>query len=119
MSLLRTTPEIILALESDKYNIICGESKEIKTILVQTITREIEGNTLEFWALKNLVVHEPFQRQGIFKQIIVSMERSGRNVMAYNIINPLVEDYLESLGYIGIRVLEHQELITSYYKLFG
>jgi hypothetical protein len=47
------------------------------------------------------------------------MGRSGRNVMAYNIINPLVEDYLESLGYIGIRVLEHQELITSYYKLFG
>jgi hypothetical protein len=117
---LRHYQDIILALHDIKLGdlILASEASPIKKLLIQKLSREVDGKTIDFIALRDIYVDENHRRNGVCKKVIDLMESSGDNIMVDDIISDDLFHYLVSKDFIPYSYKKNDgKLIRSVFKL--
>lgn len=78
-----------------------------ETVHLQKFVREMNGKDVEFFGISNIKFKEENRRKGKFKEIISILEQKNFPIIVNDIINPLVDDFLNERGWIEFRYLKN------------
>lgn len=104
----------------DDYNLFIEFLKEItfqenimiyfhddETVHLQKFVREIDGKDVEFFGISNIKFKEENRRKGKLKEIISILEGKNFPVIVNDIINPIVDNFLNKRGWIEFKYLKN------------
>lgn len=78
-----------------------------ETVHLQKFVREINGKDVEFFGISNIKFKEENRRKGKFKEIILTLEEKNFPVIVNDIINPIVDDFLNKRGWVEFKYLKN------------
>lgn len=91
----------------------------IEKILVQKLSRNINGKELDFLSIRDISIQQEHQQQGIFTSIINHLEENKIPTMINDIINDELDNFLQKRGYVLYVYEKNLERIRSRYKLYN
>ena len=91
----------------DKF-ILFFSNEQINTCLIQHLSRIIDGEKIDFLSLRSIEVNKAHRHQQIFKRIIQAMEKTRLPIFVDDIVNEIVDDFLDNRGYVSL-VYKKQE----------
>lgn len=93
------------------------DASPIEKILVQKLSRNINGKELDFLSIRDISIQQEHQQQGIFTSIINHLEENKVPIMINDIINDELDNFLQKRGYVLYVYEKNLERIRSRYKL--
>ena len=64
----------------------------------------LEGEKIHAITIANIKTDEDYQNKGIFKKVLEYVESFGKTVYIENVLNPILESFLERRGYTAMMV---------------
>ncbi len=98
-----TYPDLMAHLETfsgeESCMVVAKNAFPVEALLIQTLRRSVGGHEIPVLALRQLVIHDQHQRQGLFSHLLDLLEATGQPVFVDDIISPHVERVLRRRGY--------------------
>lgn len=87
---------------SSKSFLIVEKAYPIEKMHIQSLVREVNGESLNFISIRNIQINEKERRKGTMSFVLEKMKKSGLNVWVDDIINDNFFNYLISEGYTAL-----------------
>lgn len=93
-----------------------SKTEPFETLLIQKLTREVNGKEEIFFGVRDFKLKKEFQGQGIFTNMLMILEANEVPILIDDIINPKLEDWLFKRGYQSLITQKYDQKINSRFK---
>lgn len=107
-------------LESGRIGIYLTKDSDnsiFEELLVQELIRTIDGESVSFLAIRNIVLVEPCRGLKLLSNFLEELEKLNVNIMFHDTINSNLQKFLNARGYIEFKEQKYEHALNSMYLL--